>query len=155
MNLWLVPVDEDSFQQTLAEPADLSGWTDRPDTFPKYAHVWGVRTDPEQGSWTRNRRNVERMQTGDPLLVYRNSKSRYTATGRVGAMARTEYVRDEFWGGGPALDVFTVEDYNNSVDIDRETVNEILGYKDSFWPQGFWRVSDDRPVNRLVRRFEI
>jgi len=51
MNLWLVPVDEPSFQRTLAEPIDLSDWNNRPDSFPERARVWGVRTDPEQGSW--------------------------------------------------------------------------------------------------------
>lgn len=155
MNLWLVPVDECSFQRTLAEPVDLSGWEGRPDDFTKRARVWGVRTDPEQGSWERNRRNLGKMEPGDPLLIYRNSESRYTATGRVGPMAHTEYVRDEFWNGGPALDVFLVEDYNDSVDIDRETVNEILGYKESFWPQGLWGVSEDRPTDQVVRQFDI
>lgn len=154
MNLWLVPVDEPSFQQTLAEPADLSGWNDRPELFPVEARLWGVRTDPEQGSWDRNRRNLELMAPGDPLLIYRNSESQYAATGRVGPMAHTEYVRDEFWGGGPALDVFVVQNYE-PVELDRGTVNELLGYEESFWPQGLWRVSDDRPADAVVRRFDI
>lgn len=34
MNLWLVPVDKESFQRTLADPADLSGWPNRSDSFP-------------------------------------------------------------------------------------------------------------------------
>jgi hypothetical protein len=155
MNLWLVPVDERSFQRTLAEPIDLSDWTRRPDEFPEQARVWGVRTDPEQGSWERNRRNLERMERGDPLLIYRNSVSRYTATGRVGPMAHTEYVRDEYWGGGPALDIYAIEDYDDSIDVEPAFINGILGYKESFWPQGFWRVSDDRPIERVVRRFDI
>jgi len=155
MNLWLVPVDERSFQRTLAEPIDLSEWDDRPDDFPEEARVWGVRTDREQGSWERNRRNLERMERGDPLLIYRNETSRYTATGRVGPMAHTEYIRDEFWGGGPALDVYVVDEYDDSIDIEPETVNELLGYEESFWPQGFWRVADDRPTDQVVRRFDI
>lgn len=65
--------------------------------------VRGVRTDPTQGSWERNRRNLERMEPGDPLLVYRNEESRYTATGRVGPFWHTTYVRDEFWNGEPAM----------------------------------------------------
>ena len=95
MILWLVPVDERSFQRTLAEPVDLSDWDERPDSFPEEARIWGVRTDPEQGTWKRNRRNLERMERSDPMLIYRNEMSRYTATGRVGPMTRTEYVRDE------------------------------------------------------------
>jgi len=155
MNLWLVPVDEPSFQTTLAEPANLSDWEGRPDPFPERARIWGVRTDPEQGSWERNRRNLERLERGDPLLIYRNSESRYTATGRVGPMAHTEFVRNEYWNGGPALDVYVVEDYDDSIDVEPETVNELLGYKRSFWPQGFWRVSDDRPTAQVVREFDI
>ncbi|MFC7020429.1 hypothetical protein ACFQHP_12085 [Halomicroarcula sp. GCM10025743] len=155
MNLWLVPVDEPSFQRTLAEPIDLSDWDDRPDSFPDRARVWGVRTDPEQGSWKRNRRNLERMERGDPILIYRNSESQYTGTGRVGPMAHTEHVRDEYWDGGPALDVYVVEGYDDSVDVEPETVNRLLGYEESFWPQGLWRVSDDRPTERVVRKFDI
>lgn len=155
MNLWLVPVDEPSFQRTLAEPIDLSDWDDRPASFPERARVWGVRTDPEQGSWERNRRNLERMERGDPLLIYRNSESRYTATGRVGPMAHTEHVRDEYWDGGPALDVYVVEGYDDSLDVEPETVNRLLGYEKSFWPQGLWRVNDDRPTDRVVRKFDI
>jgi hypothetical protein len=155
MNLWLVPVDEHSFQQTLAERVDLSDWADRPESFPKSARVWGVRTDPAQGSWERNRRNLERMELGDPLLIYRNSVSRYIATGRVGPMTNTQYIRDEYWGGGPALDVYVVEDYDDSIDAEPEIINELLGYEESFWPQGLWRVSDDRPTDQVIRRFDI
>lgn len=155
MNPWLVPVDEQSFQRTLAEPVDLSDWPGRPNSFPERARIWGVRTDPEQGSWERNRRNLELMEEGDPLLIYRNKKSRYTASGRVGSMTNTEYVRDEYWNGGPALDVYVVEEYDDSIDVEPETVNRLLDYKKSFWPQGFWRVSDDRPTDRVVRTFGI
>jgi len=155
MNLWLVPVDETSFQRTLSDPVSLSDWENRPDDFPERARVWGVRTDPEQGEWERNRRNLEKMEPGDPLLVYRNEASRYTATGRIGPMTRTEYVRDEFWNGGPALDVYVVEDYDDSMGAEPAVINELLGYEESFWPQGLWRVADDRPTERVVRKFDI
>jgi len=155
MNLWLVPVDERSFQRTLAEPIDLSDWPDRPTDFPKTARIWGVRTDLEHGTWKRNRRNLERMEQGDPLLVYRNSVSRYAATGRVGPLTHTEYIRDEYRNGGPALDVYVVDEYDDSMGVEPETVNRLLGYKQSFWPQGFWRVSDDRPIDQVIRRFNI
>jgi hypothetical protein len=70
-------------------------------------------------------------------------------------MTRTEYIRAEYWGGGPALDVYVVEDYDDSIDADPVTVNKVLGYDESFWPQGLWRVSDDRPADQVVRRFDI
>lgn len=151
--LWLVPVDEASYQATLREPINVSDVAGKPPAFPDETRVWGVRTDPEQGSWERNTRNLERMNTGDPLLIYRNSESRYTATGRVGPFWRTEYVRDEYWGGGPAIDIFAVDEFRE-IDLSRSSVNQILDYEENFWPQGLWRVADDRPVDRLLRRLE-
>lgn len=53
--------------------------------------------------------------------------SRYIATGQVGPMARTEYIRDEYWDGGPALDVYVVEDSDDSTDVEPETVDLLLG----------------------------
>lgn len=150
-----MPVDEPSFQWTLAGPIDLSDWDSRPASFPERARVWGVRTDPEQGSWERNRRNLERIERGDPLLIYRNSESRYIATGHVGPMAHTEHVRDKYWDGGPALDTYVVDGYHDSIDLEPETVNRLLGFEGSFWPQGLWRVSDDRPTERIIRKFDI
>lgn len=151
--LWLVPVDEPSFQRTMAEPIDLTGAPDKPDGFPDEARVWGVRADPEQGSWERNRRNLGRMEPGDSLLIYRNRLSKYTATGRIGPFWHTTYIRDEFWNGGPAIDIYSVDDYEE-VDLSRETVNGALGYKDNFWPQGLWRVAEDRPIDRLLRQID-
>lgn len=152
MSLFLVPVDEPSYRRTLAEPIDLSDWEDRPPDVPASARVWGVRTDPEQGSWERNRRNWEIMEPGDPLVFYRNRHGRYDAAGRVDSKIETEYIRDRYWGGGPAVTVYTVEDYDESVRLSREQVNETLCYKADFHPQGLLRVSDDRPTARLARR---
>lgn len=148
-HLWLVPADEESFRRTLAKPIDLSNAPEKPSEFPDETRVWGVRTDPEQGSWDRNRRNLELMESGDPLLFYRNAQSRYAAAGTVGSFWHTEYVRDEHWDGGPAIDVFSVEDFR-TVDLSREAVNRSLGYDTNFWPQGLWHVADDRPTDRIV-----
>ncbi|THE66485.1 hypothetical protein D8Y22_02185 [Salinadaptatus halalkaliphilus] len=57
--------------------------------------------------------------------------------------------------GGPALGVYVVEDYDDSLDVVPETINRLFGYEESFWPQGLWRVSDDRPTDRVVRKFDI
>ncbi len=95
------------------------------------------------------------MERADSLLIYRNSMSRYTATGRVGLMAHTEYVRDEYWDGGPALNIYFVEDYDDSLNVAPETINRVRDYEESFWPQGLWRVSDDRPTAQVVRKLDI
>ncbi len=34
-------------------------------------------------------------------------------------------------------------------------VNAVLDYKEQFWPQGLWRVADDRPTDRLVQKLDI
>lgn len=149
--LWLVPVDESSFQATLAQPIDLSDRHEKPPEFPDEARVWGVRVDPEQGSWERNRRNLDLMKPGDPLLIYRNRDSEYHARGRVGPFWATPYVRDEYWNGGPAIHVYAVLDYE-TIDVSREEVNQRLGYKSNFAPQGLWRVADNRPSEELVRK---
>lgn len=60
-----------------------------------------------------------------------------------------------YWDGGPALDVFVVEDYDDSLDVAPQEVNRLLKYKDSFWPQGLCGVSDDRPTERIVEEFDI
>jgi hypothetical protein len=50
--------------------------------------------------------------------------------------------------------VYVAEDHE-SVTIEREVINLALGYKESFWPRRFWRVSDGRPVCSVVQRFDI
>lgn len=95
------------------------------------------------------------MEPGDPLLIYRNSESRYMATGHVGPMTHTEYFRDEYWVGGPALDIYVVEAYDGSIDVKSETVNELLRYKESFRPQGLMKVADNHPTEQVITRFEI
>lgn len=156
--LFLAPVDEDSYRATLEEEIDLSDWNERPPEFPVKARVWGVRTDMDKGRWSRNRNSWEQMSEGDPMLFYRKgnyglfSKPKYFARGRVGAMCETEYIRDRFWSGGPAVSVFAVEDYSEDISLNRNEVNEILGYKEQFWPQGLRKVDDERPVDRLLQR---
>lgn len=152
MTIYLVPMDEPSYRATLAKPVDLSSWKDRPEDFPITARVWGVRTDPKQGSWERNQRTWEQMEPGEPLLFYLNGTGEFVARGQIGEMYETEYIRDEFWQGGPAVSIYTVEDYDNSVSIKLDDVKSILGYDDGFILRGTHRVSDDRPVDQLLRR---
>lgn len=156
-SLFLVPMDEPSYQATVASPVDLGGWTRRPADFPERARVWAVRIDDDHpaGPWPRNRGNWERMEPGDPLVVYRNRDSRYTATGRVGAMQETPYVRDEFWAGGPGTGVYAIEDFDTSLDLAPERLARWLGYDESYYPRGLRRVGDDRPVESVVDRLDI
>jgi hypothetical protein len=155
--LWLIPADKKSYQQTLAQPRDLTPAPDKPQAFPDEARVWGVRTDPEhkQAPWPRNKRNLERMNPSDPLLIYLKGDGHYVASGSIGGpIWHTQWVRDEFWDGGPALDIFHIDDWT-SINFEPETVNRILGYKKNTVPQGLWRVADDRPIGRLLQQIDF
>lgn len=44
---------------------------------------------------------------------------------------------------------------NDSIDVVQETVNRLLGYEELSWPQGLWWVSDDRPTERIVLKFDV
>lgn len=150
--LYLVPVDEPPWRATLKDPVDLTGWDERPDDFPVEARVWGVRTDPAQGPWPRNERTWDRMEPGELLLFYRNGTGRFIASGRIGSRDKTEYIRDTYWDGGPAISVYEVQDYDDTVDISVDRVKSILGYDEGFILRGTHRVSEDRPTDRLLRR---
>jgi len=154
-SLWLVPVNEPDFQKTLAQPIDLSDWEDRPDDFPEESRIWGVRADPQQGEWKVNRRHLENMEPNDTLLFYRSSESRYDAAGTIGQFARTEYVRTKYWDGGPSIDIYTVENYNDTVTMSSKQVNEILDYKKGYHPQGLSAVGSQSAADRLIRRLNI
>lgn len=152
---WLVPVDEQSFQKTLTQPIDLSDWDDRPSDFPARTRVWGVRTDPKQGEWSMNKSHLEDMKTGDPLLFYRNSKSRYDAAGTIGQFAHTTYVRDSYWNGGPAIDIYTIENYDDFINMTTKEVNQLLRYKEGYYPQGLSPVASDWPTDQLLEQLSI
>lgn len=47
-----------------------------------------------------------------------------------------------------------MEDYDDSLNVEPETIIGLLDYEEAFWPQGFWRVNDDRPTDRVVRTFD-
>lgn len=148
--LYLVPVDEESYRATLAHEIDLSGWTERPTGFPATARVCGVRTDPERGTWERNKRTWAQMEPGEPLLFYRNGEGRFFASGRIGTMAKTDYVRNKFCDGGPADSVYEVKEYDEQVRLSLDRVNMILGYSDGFVPQGTHQAGEDRPADQVL-----
>jgi hypothetical protein len=151
--VFLAPVDRESYLATLESEIDLSGWEGRPSDFPAQARVWGVRTDPEMGDWKRNRSSLDKMSEGDPILFYYNEE--YFAQGRVGVMCETEYIRDHYWDGGPAINVYTIESYSEDIELEREKLSELLEYSKNFHPQGLWIVNEDRPVEDLLNHIGV
>jgi hypothetical protein len=149
MDIWLVPVDE-TFRETLESPVDLTEWVGRTVDFPLFARVLGVRTDSKDGVRERNKQYWESMETGDPILVYRTDRDRYVAFGRVGQKAETRHFLDTYWNDEAAVSIFTVDDYDDSLDLAPETVNDVLGYTEDFRPRGLSKVSSDRPISELL-----
>lgn len=152
--LWMVPVDASMYKATLSRPVDLTAAPDKPAEFPDRARVCGIRTDSEKGEWERNRLYLQFLTSGDHVLVFDTSKGRFTGSGRVGPRWQTEYVRDRFWDGDPATDVFALEEYLE-VGVPRVTVNRILEYDLDFYPRGFSKVADGRPIGRVLTHFAL
>lgn len=48
--------------------------------------------------------------------------------------------------------MFSVEEYNEDISLENEEFNSILGYSDNLHPQGLWIVSEERPVDDLLKR---
>jgi len=93
------------------------------------------------------------MAEWDPILFYYNEE--YFAQGRVGVMCETEYIRDHYWDGGPAINVYTVESYSEDIELEREKLSELLEYSKNFHPQGLWIVNEDRPVEDLLNHIGV
>lgn len=147
--MWIVPVGP-PFLETLESEVDLTEWGGRTLDFPLFARVLGVRTETVDGDRTRNRTYWESMASGDPLLVYRSDTEQYVGFGRVGAKAETTYFDKAYWDDEGALSVFTVTEYDNTLDLEPEQVNTVLGYEETFRPCGLSKVSSDRPISDLL-----
>ncbi len=149
MVMWIVPVDA-MLWHTLESPVNLTEWDGRTIEFPFFARVLGIRTGSEENVWKRNRQYWETMDSEDPLLIYRTDLERYIGFGRVGQKAETTYFGKTYWGDESAASIFTVDDYDDSLDLSPETVNDVLGYEEGFRPHGLSKVSPDRPISELL-----
>ncbi|UPM41678.1 hypothetical protein [Halocatena salina] len=147
--MWIVPV-KPPFTETLESKVDLTEWSGRTLDFPFFARVLGVRTETVDSNRTRNKQYWESMESGDPLVVYRSDTERYAGFGTIGAKAQTTYFDKAYWDDAGAISVFTVTDYDDSLDLEPEQVNSVLGYEEEFRPCGLSKVSDDRPIDDLL-----
>ena len=77
-NVFLVPIDPENFDRTVASTVDLAEYPNRPSPLEdlEEARLWAVDDDSGNGS------TFERMESGDLLLFYHDDE--YVATGRVG-----------------------------------------------------------------------
>jgi hypothetical protein len=138
-NVFLVTVDAERFERTVATPADLDEQPGRPEPLEgrEAARLWGAPAGD------RTRSTFERMAAGDLLIFY--AEDRCVGVGEVGDSFEDGdgWVATTFWGGEPTPLVFTVENFR-SVSVPRARVNAVFGYGAGYQPPVLMRVADDR-----------
>lgn len=143
-NVFLVPYDSETFEQTILSEVDLSDYPDRPDELSESesARFWGV----EAGSSTET--YFEKMNEGDLLLFYHEDE--YVGTGRIGTTFTDtdEWASTTFWDDEPATLLYTVEDFT-ATSVPKAAVNTVFDYSDGYNPSGLIRVADNRVDNTL------
>jgi hypothetical protein len=142
--LYLAPVSENwkkMFEQTVETPISLCEY-DLPEDLKSVneTRIWGTTTGGNKGSY------FEQMESGDIVLFYQEGE--YFAAGRVGETYQGQEVGREIWNNPNSEYVYTVRDYTE-ISVSSRDVAEMLGYKSSFIPNGFMRVSESAVSNLL------
>ena len=147
--VFLVAIDPERFERTVASPVDLTGRDDRPATLAdaEEARLWGA----EDG--TRSVESFERLEPGDLLLFYDDGN--YVGVGRVGRTFEDAdgWAAAAFWDDAPIEHVFTVTDFE-PLDVPRAAVNALFDYGTDYSPGGLMRVAPDR-VTASPRAIEV
>ncbi|TYT61728.1 restriction endonuclease [Natrialba swarupiae] len=114
------------------------------------AHLWGSSV---AGKW----QNVE---PGDIGFVYR--KGKFVSRGRVLRLSENHELAAHLWKDGVDHDrwdadkpwkYLTFLTDIEEIEVDIEEFNELIGYDETYRPQGFTRVSDNR-LDRLKDEYE-
>lgn len=141
--LYLAPVGDDwysRFTETVKEPVDLTSYQLGEIKLPteikeaSELRIWGT-TEGEQ-----KQQYFQEMQTGDPVLFYRDSN--YFASARVEKTVRSAALGQELWGSADSVYIYTLTDYKEH-QIAPQQVNDILGYSEGYIPMGFMRISQN------------
>lgn len=106
------------------------------------AHLWGTSVESK---W-------QKVSPGDLVLVYRQGE--YISQARVVYTATDVELADELWNtegnpwdeSNPWKYLTFVTDFEE-ISVDAEAFNELVGYDQSYRPQGFTRVADFRIEN--------
>jgi hypothetical protein len=143
---FLVPVTSPEFERTVSSPINLTELPIHTSTLddlntPENVRIWGVKNS------NLNKKFYSKMIEEDYLLFYHNDHYRYF--GRVGHKFESDVVSREYWGDISADMLYTVTDFK-SIDVSREALNEICGYKATFQPQSIRRMSNK--AYRGIRR---
>lgn len=154
-NVFLVSVDAEQFERTVASAIDLTEQSDRPDALSDRDSVrlWGI----EAG--TRNEQMFERMETDDLLLFYREEDAEYVGIGTVGETFTDDgWAANTLWDGTFSEFVYTVDSFE-PVAVPARAVNRIFDYGEDYEPNGLLRVADGRvgaspeAIRVAVRRY--
>ena len=135
---FLVPVTFPKFERTVTSPVNLTELPIHMSTFdeadrPENVRIWGVKNS------NLNKKFYDNMIKGDYLLFYHNDHYRYF--GRVGHKFESDIISREYWGDISADMLYTVTDFKN-IDVSREALNEVCGYKANYQPQSIRRMSN-------------
>lgn len=134
-NIFLLPVDMGMFSRTVSEPVV---WEAGSGDSEVEVRVWGVKDS------RLNETFYGKMNPGDLVLFY--NQGEYIGCGRVGEKFSSQQFSDTYWDGISAENLFTVVSYQD-VNLDKETVNDIFGYKPNHQPQSILRVSSKAKWN--------
>lgn len=138
-NIFLLPVNMEMFSKTVSEPVE---WEVGSSDDTAEVRVWGVKDS------RLNETFYEKMNSGDLVLFY--NRGEYIGCGRVGKKFRSQQFSNTYWDGISAENLFTIVSYQ-AVDLDKETVNNIFGYKPNHQPQSILRVSSKAKWNMRTK----
>lgn len=143
-NVFLVPVDPERFERTVATPIELDGDDDRPAALSglETVRLWGA------GEGERSQQMFEQLTSGDLLLFHHGG--RYVGVGRVGEAFVDEagWASRTIWDDAPMTHLFTVTDFS-PLDVGVGAVNRLFDYGPEYAPGSLMRVADDRVTSRL------
>ncbi len=151
--MWIVPI-QSVFLSTLDTKIDMTDWDGRTLEFPFAARVLGVTADAETNNGVHAEQYWDTMAAGDPLLIYQRDRDRYIGFGRLGTKTETTFFDEEYWHAG-AHNVFTVEAYDDTLDVETDEINQLLGYESSFTPTGLSKVRTERPISDLLFYLDV
>lgn len=109
--------------------------------------AWGAK--PGLG----NIRNWESMEPGDYVLVYKSKKIIFAA--EVALKTRNPQLAEKFWGreeDGNTWEYMYFLINSEAVNVDMSRLNIYLGYKESYFPQGFMAIEQSK-TDALLNKY--
>lgn len=143
-NVFLAGVDPDRFAATLASPADLAEFDDRPDELADSDEARIGAIEPGD----RSEQMFERMAPGDLVLCY--ADGRYVGAGRIAAtFDDADWAGEALWNGDDVAGGYVLDDFVE-LDLPARVVNSVFDYEPDYSPGDLIRVADGRVGSSLA-----